>query len=118
VDHRSAFVLRRLHRPFDLQYKIAADYDLFCELLSHGHKFIGTDVIVGTMQGGGVSDTATVYAEVEAIQARYFGKAYAWANNARLRMSFWRLQMQNKVLKSVLGETGYTRFKTRGQRKG
>lgn len=116
VDHRSAFVLRQVHRPFDLQYKIAADYDLFCELLSHGHRFLGMSDVLGSMVPGGTSDTDRVYAEVQSIQAKYFGKAYAWANHARLKASYWRLNLQNSILKKVLGEAGYTKFKTRGNR--
>lgn len=113
VDHRSAFVKRAIHRPFNLNYKLAADYDLFCEFLKSGRAFYHTHQVLSEMTGGGASDTDKIYKEIYAIQSQYFGTPFAVANLIRLRSTYWILKLKNGVLMKLLGQDGYARFKAR-----
>lgn len=113
LDHRSAFVRRDIHRPFDTQYRLAADYDLFCELLIRGFQFEKINQVLSVMQGGGASDNVGIYHEIKRIQTRYFGGLYATYNYYRLHLSYAKLKAQDRILRLVLGPDNFRRFKGR-----
>ena len=113
LDHRSAFVRRDLHRLFDTQYRLAADYDLFCELLVGGHRFEKINQVLSVMQGGGASDNVGIYQEIKRIQTRYFGGLYATYNYYRLHLAYAKLKAQDRILRLVLGHDNFRRFKGR-----
>jgi hypothetical protein len=92
---------------------LAADYDLFCQLLTEGKKFQKIEQALSTMEGGGASDTQSIYLELRKIQRRYFGFWYAEWNQVRLNTAYYQLQLKNKILKLVLGEAGFVKFKAR-----
>lgn len=118
VDHRSAFLRADLHkaRPYDLRFRLAADYDLMLEWLQQGHLFMHTGQVHGCMRFGGASDRSSIYREIFDIQKKYNFRAALFCflqNHAR----FYKLLIQNKILQAALGQQGYKRFKARGLRK-
>jgi hypothetical protein len=115
IDHRSSFVKAGLHKriPFDLQYRLAADLDVFYRLRKSGAKFIHIPAFMACKRYGGASDGTRILKESFAINVRYQG----WIQALFLRFTAWlkfkKWKLSNFILKSVLGTEGYNRFKAR-----
>jgi putative colanic acid biosynthesis glycosyltransferase len=69
--------------PYDTSYRIAADYDLICRLLTGGARVEKLNSLVSTFHHGGLSDIqgATTRDEENQIRLKYF-KVPAIAGNA------------------------------------
>ena len=70
-SHQAVFIPLSYHKsfPYDLRYKIAADYAFFLQARSHGVKFKRVDLIVATITAHGLSDTQRIRSVVERSRA-------------------------------------------------
>lgn len=70
-SHQSIFSRRRLHQdfPFDLSYRICADFHFLCRAMKNGKRFLRVEVPVSSIEAGGFSD--------QRIFANYLEKARA-----------------------------------------
>ena len=80
VCHQAWFVKRDLYSDmggFDERFPVSSAYDFFLRvILKKKAKYVHVPIITAIYQGGGVSakDTCEYRSEVEAIQARHFGR--------------------------------------------
>lgn len=79
ISHPSIFVARSIYlgRPFDTQFRIAADYDLFLGLYVGGYRFEHSGGMTVHVLTGGVSSSLRTQTEVFKIHRKYFGTFYA-----------------------------------------
>ncbi|QCG68506.2 glycosyltransferase family 2 protein [Pseudomonas veronii] len=65
-SHQSAFIDLSYHKlhPYNINNRIAADFEFFYKLFLAGGRFIKTDKIIGVVTAGGVSDINRVDAMV------------------------------------------------------
>jgi hypothetical protein len=71
---------RRLKEyPYNLKFRIAADFDNLCHILATGGSTQSIVEVISNVAAGGVSDVRRdkVYEECEAISGRYFGVSVA-----------------------------------------
>jgi glycosyltransferase involved in cell wall biosynthesis len=115
IDHRSLFVRTEIHKKikFDLQYKLAADFDVFMRLKSAGAVFKHMNCFVSYKRYGGASDGLQVLKESFEINRKYFGLAKALYFRYNSFLKYWKWQTGNKILKIFLGERRYHEFKER-----
>lgn len=115
IDHRSSFVKTALHKqiPFDLQYRLAADLDVYWRLKMNGAVFAHTQVFMAYKRYGGASDGTTILKEGFRINAKYKGIWWAFSNRAAIRFRYYAWKTSNMILKMILGEDGYRKFKSR-----
>jgi glycosyltransferase involved in cell wall biosynthesis len=115
IDHRSSFVKTDWHKklPFDLNYKLAADLDVFYRLEKSGARFVHIPEFLAYKRFGGASDGTRILEETFAINVRYKG----WPSAVFLRVSvwlkYWKWRSSNFILKVILGKEGFNRFKGR-----
>ncbi|MES2386540.1 MAG: glycosyltransferase family 2 protein [Bacteroidota bacterium] len=119
VDHRSTFFRTALHKkhPFDLRFGIVADYKVLLEIRRSGGKFVHVPHVFSLMRFGGHSDTFRVYSELRDAQAEFFGRTHAWQIWGLNVMRYTMNSMKNSILKTVLGEAGFAKFKQRKVKK-
>jgi glycosyltransferase involved in cell wall biosynthesis len=115
IDHRSSFVRLSLHRTmkFDLEYHLAADFDVFWRLKKAGAVFAHLGIFVAYKRYGGASDGTQVLRESFAINARHAGWFYALYSRFRSWCEFQIWKNSNRLLRALLGEEGFRRFKSR-----
>lgn len=115
IDHRCSFVKATWHRQclFDLQYRLAADLDVFWRLKEAGLLFKHTGAFMAYKRFGGASDGTSILSESFRINRRHAGLMFALRAvlESRLRYTIWKTG--NAVLRLVLGEEGFHRFKSR-----
>jgi len=60
---QSAFISTELHKkhPYDLQYKIAADFNFFYNIYKENKVFLFVDLVVSKISLGGLSDVGRIY---------------------------------------------------------
>jgi len=85
-SHQSSFVnhahLKRYN--FNLEYKICADYDIFCRLYSENVKFLYTDCIIASYDMFGVSTNfSRSYLEKREISCKYEPTAIQYYSKRR-----------------------------------
>ena len=71
LQHPASFTCKKTYEKFglfDLQYRIAADYDLFFRFLRGGAKFVPIDKVLTNFSSGGISDITPAY---EAFKVRF-----------------------------------------------
>lgn len=115
IDHRSSFVRLSLHRElkFDLKYRLAADFDVFWRLKKAGARFAHLGTFVAYKRYGGASDGTQVLQESFAINAHHAGRMYALYSRLRSWVEFQIWKNGNRMLRFLLGEEGFRRFKSR-----
>jgi glycosyltransferase involved in cell wall biosynthesis len=104
VFHPTMYVKRELyntHGMFDVNIKMAMDYDLLCRIANEKNAFI--DYPLATFDPTGVSTTKYLDAmnESYAVYQKYFGKTFKqvfWS---------WRLSFLHHLLGSKLGKALY-----------
>lgn len=67
-------------KPYDLRFRVAADYALLCRLAAEGHRFLVTDRTVCLFAGGGLSERLSSVGRHEQMQIRHH-----WLRHSRLR---------------------------------
>lgn len=119
IDHRSSFVKTTLHQaiPFDLKYKLSADFDVFCRLEKAGARFTHVAYFMAFKRYGGASDGARTLPEVFAINRVYKGWAVAVYLWLKTILRFHLFRIKNLVLLTFLGREGFNQFKSRKLRK-
>ena len=68
--HPACFVRKKSYEKyglFDLQYKIAADYELMLRFLKKQAVFIPVDAVLSNFSAGGISDTSPLYEMYELL---------------------------------------------------
>ncbi len=115
IDHRSSFVKAGLHKtiPFDLQYRLAADLDVFYRLRKSGAKFVHIPAFMACKRYGGASDGTRILKESFAINVKYRGFLPAVILRFSAWLKFLKWKTSNLILKSLLGSESYHRFKAR-----
>ena len=115
IDHRSSFVRLELHRTlkFDLKYRLAADFDVFWRLKKAGATFSHLGIFVAYKRYGGASDGTQVLKESFAINVQHAGWLYAMYSRFRSWFEFQAWKNGNRILRALLGEEGFHRFKSR-----
>lgn len=76
--HQAVFVKTHLMKSylFNLNYRYAADYDLFCRLYINGESFSYVEIPICRFYAGGASESGLLpYIEVLNIQRQHFGKS-------------------------------------------
>lgn len=81
VNHPTCFVRRRCYEKygfFDLEYKIAADYEIMVRFYMEGCKFQKSNSVLAVMEMGGLSsNNKNSISEKYKIHKKYFGKVHA-----------------------------------------
>ena len=115
VDHRSTFIRTDLHRhyPFNTSFKIVADYYVLLQILKNGGRFQHVNTVFSYMRSGGASDTFRVYNELRIAQTILLGPFNAYINQTKNIALYCYNHFKNKLLKTLLGQKGYTEFKQR-----
>jgi glycosyltransferase involved in cell wall biosynthesis len=115
IDHRCSFVRGEVHRRvlFDLQYRLAADLDVFWRLKLAGFVFRHTGEFMAFKRFGGASDGTAILKESFRINTRHGGWFFAvrsvmWS---RIRYIIWKTG--NAVLLFLMGKEAFHRFKSR-----
>lgn len=115
IDHRCSFVRASVHKQylFDLQYRLAADLDVFWRLKKAGMVFMHIPAFMAFKRFGGASDGTRILAESYRINRRHAGWIFAlrWVFISRFRYFF--LKGGNFILRLILGKEGFHRFKAR-----
>lgn len=68
VQHPACFVSQKAYEKFglfDLQYKIAADYDLFLRFVKEGATFVQINAVLANFSSGGISDKTPSYENIK-----------------------------------------------------
>lgn len=77
-SHQGIFIKKDilLSYPFNLNYKIASDFDFLCKIIIK--KFIGVkvDFIIATVKMDGIGSNGNGYKESQEIMKKYFGVFY------------------------------------------
>jgi len=115
VDHRCSFVRAELHKRilFSLQYRLAADLDVFWRLKNSGALFKHTGEFMAYKRFGGASDGASIYWEAFRINRIHMGLFFAIRAVLEGRLRFMVLKTGNSILKFIIGDKAYHRFKSR-----
>jgi glycosyltransferase involved in cell wall biosynthesis len=115
IDHRSCFIRLDLHRkiPFDTQYRLAADFDVFWRLKKAGAVFVHLNSFISYKRYGGASDGTEVLKESFEINRKYAGFFYAYFSRFKSWLGFVVWKSGNTVLKMFMSEEAYYRFKAR-----
>ena len=115
IDHRSTFFLTEFHKnvPFNLSYKLAADFDVFCRMIKYGGRFLHLNSFISYKRFGGASDGVSILKETFLINCHYFSvfKAFYSTIKSFLFFCFWKIS--NFILLIFLGEKRYYIFKSR-----
>ncbi len=120
IDHRNMFVTGEVYskETYDLQYRIASDYDLMMRLWKMGVRFAHTGTVLGYKRGGGVSASPKILEELLDINTKYLGEKTARALYRRQKRAMRVQTAKNRVLRVIFGKTGYARFKARKATRG
>lgn len=115
IDHRSSFVRANAHRNclFDLKYPLAADLDVFWRLKKEGLVFRHSNAFWAFKRFGGASDGSHILKEVFRINLRHGGILYAVNAVLLNHLSYFIWKTGNFILRLVLGEKLFYRFKSR-----
>jgi glycosyltransferase involved in cell wall biosynthesis len=115
VDHRCSFVRAELHKNFlfNLHYRLAADLDVFWRLKKSGALFKHTGEFMAYKRFGGASDGASIYSEAFRINRIHMGLIFAIQALLVGRLRFLVLKTGNSILKFIIGDKAYHRFKSR-----
>jgi glycosyltransferase involved in cell wall biosynthesis len=81
-NHQSLFVKTKylLMYPFDLKYKVIADYDFIVKLIRKQLSYIYIDETIANFRLGGISSTTNMTKEKLALYYSHFGIMYAVYN--------------------------------------
>ena len=115
IDHRCSFVKAEIHKKtlFDLQYRLAADLDVFWRLRKSGIKFQHTSSFMAYKRFGGASDGTRILSESFRINRKYAGLIFALRSVMESRLRFWVWKAGNFLLRNLLGEKRFHQFKSR-----
>jgi glycosyltransferase involved in cell wall biosynthesis len=115
IDHRCSFVKAEAHRKtlFDLRYKLAADLDVFWRLRKQGLVFRHTGTFMAYKRFGGASDGTRILSESFMVNREHAGLVFALRSVLESRLRFWIWKTGNVILRFLLGEKGFHRFKSR-----
>lgn len=104
VNHPTCFVQKNiydLYGVFDINYRIAADYDIMARFFSKGCKFKKSDEVLAIMEAGGLSNNnwIAVHEKYE-IHKRYFSRLMAEIYRVRNILLF----LYRTIRKNIGGE--------------
>jgi hypothetical protein len=119
IDHRNMFITAEIYAKerYDLQYRIASDYDLMLRLWKQGVRFAHTGTVLGYKRGGGVSASPKILEDLLAINIQYLGEPAARALYRRQKRDLRIQTAKNRVLRTIFGKNGYAKFKARNTHK-
>lgn len=114
ISHPSTFTKAYLYRsrPFDLSFKIAADYDLFLYLYESGCHFSYSDNLIVNILSGGVSSSCDTIYEVYIVHKKNYGTFRALKV---FMFSFFRyliFDIRRRVLKLLLSSKYFIIFRS------
>lgn len=103
--HQSVFVRRELllEHPFNLKYKVAADYEFFCFAFSRKANFRYIPIPISIFEVGGVSDIKRVDVLEEYKRAVHSHLGPSWRREIYLNSTKFYLQI-TEVIKKLLPE--------------
>ncbi len=79
LHHQGCFYARSAIPPYDLRYRVFADFDLNQRLLGSGRRIVVNEACVALHDEGGVSNRTGRFGEVYDIVARHQGPAWVAA---------------------------------------
>jgi glycosyltransferase involved in cell wall biosynthesis len=74
LPHPTCFISRNIYKKngvFDIQYQLAADYELLSRYYSKGLQFVQIDEILANFRTGGISTKKEIRSVLETLQIRY-----------------------------------------------
>jgi glycosyltransferase involved in cell wall biosynthesis len=114
VSHPSVFTRLDIYRtrPFDISFRIAADYDLFLNLYIGGHRFEHSNNLITHILSGGVSGSWSTILEVYRVHRKHYGvvKALIVFILSMLRYSYY--ETRQWLLKKLLSPKHYAVVRT------
>lgn len=115
IDHRSTFVRTLMHRqvPFDLQYRLGADLDVFWRLVKKKARFQHINAFLSYKRYGGASDGTRIMKETFMINARHQGYLFATYLRLKIWLRYYMWRASNFILRWLLGTERYHQFKSR-----
>jgi glycosyltransferase involved in cell wall biosynthesis len=87
LHHQGTFYRRQTFLPYDLRYKILADYDVNQRLALRGAKMKAFDKVVAWHSSGGAGDVIKGYSEHSSILRKNYGWPYVAVS---LMLSEWK----------------------------
>ncbi|RSL17553.1 glycosyltransferase involved in cell wall biosynthesis [Edaphobacter aggregans] len=87
LHHQGTFYRRQTFLPYDLRYKILADYDVNQRLALRGAKMKAFDKVVAWHASGGLCDNIDGYSEHASILRKNYGWPYVVAS---LMLNEWK----------------------------
>jgi len=106
ISHPSTFTKTHIYRerPFDVSFRIAADYDLFLYLYSNGYHFEHSNALVVHILSGGISASYTTIVEVYIVHEKNYGKIRALSSflPSVIRHTFYKAR--RCLLKTILSQ--------------
>jgi len=87
LHHQGTFYRRQTFLPYDLRYKVLADYDLNQRLALRGAKMKAFDKVVAWHASGGIGDNINGYEESCSILRKNYGWPYMVVS---LMLSEWK----------------------------
>jgi glycosyltransferase involved in cell wall biosynthesis len=115
IDHRSCFIRLDLHKRnlFDTQFRLAADFELFCRLKKQNIVFGHLGKYISCKRYGGASDGTKILQESFRINVKYFGLWFAIQSRLKGWFAFMKWKLGNQILRFFLGQDRYNKFKAR-----
>lgn len=99
--HQAVFARRNLclKYPFELKYKLCADYNMFFHIYAEGQKFLQIDKIICNYSIRGISGKALLDAQTEVIEIKKcFQNQYPISRGDRLDWQKEKIKMRIKML--------------------
>ncbi|KXS43221.1 MAG: glycosyl transferase family 2 [Candidatus Frackibacter sp. T328-2] len=115
ICHPTCFVKTRVYKAigkFNVQYKIAADYELILRMKKAKMKFYYADKVLCYFRADGISSN-NIYTllDVKNIHLQYGFKVYGITNYIKRLVYLYFKRMKKNIICYILGERKYYKFK-------
>jgi glycosyltransferase involved in cell wall biosynthesis len=117
--HQAMFIRTSVHRdfPFDLRYRIAADWDVLLRMYLTGRRFARLDLCVGSFEAGGVANSR-YFATIAEYTRIAWSRNHGISRLTRTVRYLWgkRRFVSVLLLQRALGRERYRRWMDRVKR--
>jgi len=117
LDHRSMFVKTDWHKEnlFNTRYKLAADYEVMLRLKDNHQPMAHTQTSLSYKRAGGASYAWKLIWELAIIDWASGRNWLAFQRLTKDTAQYVGLKYGNQLLRLLLGENGFVKWKTRGK---
>jgi glycosyltransferase involved in cell wall biosynthesis len=114
ISHPTVFAKRSIYvsRLFDTKMRVAADYDLFLGLYTHGYRFEHSGGLVTHILTGGVSGSFLTQIEVFKVHRKYYGFFYATSQFLLSALRYAFFESRRVILKCLLSPERFAAART------